>query len=157
MVALDQNPESKRMTSSPVAPARRTRATSSSTKRTAPRWVLAPPLRHPDVEHLPGECPSGQDRVVAELLRVSVAGSVFGFATHLTDGGVDVDDDLLGPRARPERPGPAQGFGEHCVELADVSEGEGPEERAQGGGRHHPMTKHRPGGARAQHVGVIDV
>ena len=45
MVVFDQNPESKRMTSSPVAPARRSRATSSSTNRLVPRWVLADPLR----------------------------------------------------------------------------------------------------------------
>ena len=32
---------------------------------------------------------------------------------------------------------------EHPVELADVAEGEGPQERAQGGGRHHPVTEHR--------------
>ena len=45
MVSLDQYPESKRMMISPVAPARRRRATSSSTKRLVPRWVLADPLR----------------------------------------------------------------------------------------------------------------
>ncbi len=45
MVALDQKPESKRMTISPVAPARLALATSSSTKRLAPREVLAEPLR----------------------------------------------------------------------------------------------------------------
>ena len=45
MVSFDQNPESKRMTISPLAPARRTRATSSSMKRRAPRAVLADPLR----------------------------------------------------------------------------------------------------------------
>ena len=45
MVSLDQNPESTLSTISPVAPARRHRATSSSTKRLAPRAVLADPLR----------------------------------------------------------------------------------------------------------------
>ena len=45
MVSLDQNPESKRMTISPAAPARRTRATTSSMKRRTPRAVLAEPLR----------------------------------------------------------------------------------------------------------------
>jgi hypothetical protein len=38
-------PESMRMVSSPLAPARRTRAASSSTKRAAPRAVLARPVR----------------------------------------------------------------------------------------------------------------
>ena len=46
---------------------------------------------------------------------------------------------------------------EHRVELTDVAEGEGPQECAQGGGRHHPVTEDRPGGARTEHVGVIDV
>jgi hypothetical protein len=45
MVLADQNPESIRMVSSPLAPARRTRATSSSTNRAAPRAVLARPVR----------------------------------------------------------------------------------------------------------------
>ncbi len=45
MVASDQKPESKRMYNGPVPPALRTRATSSSMNRTAPRWVLAAPFR----------------------------------------------------------------------------------------------------------------
>jgi hypothetical protein len=45
MVPCDQNPESMRMVSSPDAPARRTRAASSSTKRAVPRAVLARPVR----------------------------------------------------------------------------------------------------------------
>ena len=36
-----------------------------------------------------------------------------------------------GPGPGPERPGPAQRLGEHGVELADVAEGEGPQERAR--------------------------
>jgi hypothetical protein len=107
MVAFDQKPESKRMISSPLAPARRTRATTSSTKRTAPRWVLAAPLR------LARPGPKGDEGVVAELLRIAVARSVLGLAAHLADGGVEVDDELLGPRSRPEGPRPAQRFGEH--------------------------------------------
>jgi hypothetical protein len=45
MVLADQKPESARMVSSPLAPARRTRAASSSTKRAVPRAVLARPVR----------------------------------------------------------------------------------------------------------------
>jgi len=41
MVLADQKPESARMVSSPLAPARRTRAANSSTKRA----VLARPVR----------------------------------------------------------------------------------------------------------------
>jgi hypothetical protein len=45
MSLADQNPESARKVSSPLAPARRKRATSSSTNRAMPRAVLALPLR----------------------------------------------------------------------------------------------------------------
>src|SRR5919106_2156203 len=45
MVLADQDPESARMVSSPVAPARRTRAASSSTNLAVPRAVLARPVR----------------------------------------------------------------------------------------------------------------
>jgi hypothetical protein len=76
MVVFDQNPESKRMISSPVAPARRSRATSSSTNRLVPRCR---PLPHPDMEELTGPGPSGEEGVVAELLRVAVAGPVLAF------------------------------------------------------------------------------
>jgi hypothetical protein len=58
MVAFDQKPESKRMMSSPVAPARRTRATSSSTKRTAPALGVGRSFAHPDVEDLTGGRPA---------------------------------------------------------------------------------------------------
>ena len=40
-----QKPESARRSLTPVAPARVTRAISSSQKRSIPRWVLADPLR----------------------------------------------------------------------------------------------------------------
>jgi hypothetical protein len=45
MVLADQKPESARMVSSPLAPARRTRAANSSTNLAAPRAVLARPVR----------------------------------------------------------------------------------------------------------------
>lgn len=45
MVPFDQKPESNLRTIGPVAPALRSRATSSSTNRLVPRWVLADPLR----------------------------------------------------------------------------------------------------------------
>jgi hypothetical protein len=45
MSLADQNPESIRKVSSPLAPARRSRATSSSMKRAMPWAVLAAPLR----------------------------------------------------------------------------------------------------------------
>jgi hypothetical protein len=47
-------------------------------------------------------------------------------------------------------PGPAP------AELADVAEGERAQERAQGGGGHHPVAEDLAGGAGAQYVGVVD-
>jgi hypothetical protein len=38
-----------------------------------------------------------------------------------------------------------------------MAEGEGPQERAEGGGGHHPVGKHGLAGPRAQHVSVVDV
>jgi hypothetical protein len=37
-----------------------------------------------------------------------------------------------------------------------VTERERAQERAKGGGRHHPVTEHLGGGASTQHVGVVD-
>ena len=56
-----------------------------------------------------------------------------------------------------ERPGPAQRLGEDGVELADVAEGEGAQERPERRRRHDPVSEHRRRGPRAQHVGVVDV
>lgn len=50
-----------------------------------------------------------------------------------------------------------QRLGEDGVQLADMTEGESPQERAQGGRCHHPVRKHRLGGTGSQHVGVVDV
>jgi hypothetical protein len=67
MVVLNQNPESTRTTISPEAPARRTRAISSSTKRLVPR-------AHAGVDHLAGVGPGGQQGVVAQHLGVAEGG-----------------------------------------------------------------------------------
>ena len=115
------------------------------------------PFAHADVEYLACPGPNGDQGVVAEHLGVVVAGSFFGLAAHLADGGVEVDDELLGPWPRPEGPGSAQRLSQHPVELTDVAEGEGPQERAERRRRHHPVTENRLGGPRTQDVGVIDV
>jgi hypothetical protein len=43
------------------------------------------------------------------------------------------------------------------VELADMAEGEGAQERPERGRRHHPERQHRRGRAGAEPVGVVDV
>jgi hypothetical protein len=42
------------------------------------------------------------------------------------------------------------------VELADLPEGEGAQEGAQGGGHHDPVAQHPAGGAAAQQGGGVD-
>jgi hypothetical protein len=50
-------------------------------------------------------------------------------------------------RTGTQRPCPAQYLCQYPIELADMTEGEGPEERAQRRRCHHPVTEHRPGGS----------
>ena len=94
MVRLDQKPESKRMMSSPRAPARRTRATSSSTKRTVPALGVGRPLAQAGMEHLAGVGPRGDEGVIAEHVGVAKARPCLGLAAHLADGRVEIDDEL---------------------------------------------------------------
>ena len=150
-----ENPESARSVNGPVAPARRTRAMSSSTKRLCA--ALGGALAHPGMQHLAGVGPGGQQRVVAESTGVAVGGAVFGFAVHLADRRVQIDRHrrAAGPGAR--RPGPPDRLGDHGVELADVTEGERAQERAQRRRRHHPERQHPLGRPGAQPVSVIDV
>ncbi len=132
------------MMSSPVAPARRTRATSSSTKRTAPRVGVGRPLAQADMEHLAGVGSRGEEGVIAEHVGVAIARPTLGLAAHLADGRVEVDDHLGRPGPRAERPGSSQRLGEHGVELADVAEGEGAQERPERRRRHHPVRRAPP-------------
>ena len=92
-------------------------------KRTAPRWVLARSLSHPCVQDLAGECPGGEDRVVAALLRVSEAGPGLFLPQTSQIGRIDIYHHVSRPRTRPERPCTAQGFCEHPVQLSYMAEG----------------------------------
>ena len=89
-----------------------------------PALGVGRPLAHADVEDLARPRPHGDQGVVAEHLGVAIAGSVLGLAAYLADGGVEVDDELVGPRSRSECPGPAQRLAQHPVQLTDVAEGE---------------------------------
>jgi hypothetical protein len=109
------------------------------------------------VEHLTGVGPAGQDGVVAEHLGVAERRSLLVVALDLTDGRVHVDHQPGRARAGAERPRPAQHLTHHRLELADMSEGERPQECAERRGRHHPVGHHPLGATRAQHVGVVDV
>jgi hypothetical protein len=95
--------------------------------------------------------------VVAQDLGVAEGGTGLVGTDHLADGGVDVDDQAALPGAGALGPGSLQHLAHHRFELADMAEGEGPQEGAQRGGGHDPMPEHRLGGAAAQHIGVVDV
>src|SRR5208282_334418 len=118
-VSLDQNPESKRMTSSPVAPARRTRATSSAIKRLAPRAEPAGPRRSRAWSTSPVSARVATP-VIAEHPGVAITGPFLGLAGHFTDGRVEVDHEARCTGTHPERPGSTNGLAENRVELADV-------------------------------------
>jgi hypothetical protein len=108
------------------------------------------------MQHLAGVSAGGQQRVVAEHPGVAVGSPTLVVAVDLADGGVHVDDHWAIAGAGARRPCPAQdGLGDP-VELADVAEGEGAQERLQRAWCHHPVAEHLGGGAGAQHVGVVD-
>jgi len=126
-------------------------------KRLTPRWVLADPLRIRAWRISPVRGPRGQDRVVAELLGVPVGGTVLLLVADLVDGRVDIDDEALVTWSRAERPGGGERLTDHLFQLADMAEGERPQERAQRGRRHHLVLEHLCGRSCAQHVGMVDV
>ena len=108
------------MTIALVAPARRTRATSSSVKRLMPRWS-------------PNPAQAGMEDL-ARLALSRAAGNRGRGCSHrrhrpsscvdLVKGRVDVDHELLVARARPEEPRRAKRLADELFELTDVSEGE---------------------------------
>ena len=100
-----RTPSRRAPSRSPVAPARRTRAMSSSMNRLAPRGV-GRALAHPGVQHLAGVGPGGQDRVVAEHLRVAEAAPCLCLPCDLADRRVHIDRHRRRARPGAQRPGP---------------------------------------------------
>ena len=123
--------------------------------------ALGAPLRRTlaqsGMEDLTGGRPHGEQRVVAEDLGVAIGRALLRLAVHLDDGRIQVDRHRVRTRTRPERPGPPDRLGDHLVELADVAEGEGPQERAERGGRHDPERQNPPCRPGTQAIRVVDV
>jgi hypothetical protein len=109
------------------------------------------------MQHLAGVGSTGQDGVVAQRLRVAERGALLVVPLDFADGGVDVDHQPSGAGAGAQRPRSAQHLADDGFELADVTEREGPQERAQRRGCHDPVRQHAGGVPRAQHIGVVDV
>lgn len=115
------------------------------------------PFAHPGMEHFAGVGPGRQQRVVAQHLRVAESRALLLLPGDLAYGRVDIDDEAPCFRSRSQGPRPPEGLTDDGLELADVTEGEGPQERPQRRGGHDPEWQHPLGAARPQHVGVVDV
>src|SRR5215211_7121087 len=123
-------------------------------QRAALRVGLA--LAQPDVQDLVGARARGQQRVVAELAGVAVAGALLGVAVDLAEEAVDVDHEAILARAGPRPPRAAKRLAEHPIELADVPERKRTQERPERRRGHRPMSEDRLGPPRSEHVAVID-
>jgi hypothetical protein len=125
-----------RMVSSPLAPARRTRAASSSTNLAVPRAGVGPAAALAGVQHLAGVGAAGNKRVVAEGVGVAVGGALLvDQGQQLAAGPVRagpltqvdqrirglLDAQPLGQRGRQEQPCVGDGVGvvEVDVELVE--------------------------------------
>jgi hypothetical protein len=151
-----QNPESARSSRVPVAPARPARAISSSQNRPIPFWLLADPRAQADVQDLAGVGARGQDRVVAEQMRVAVGGALLEPAAHLADEAVDIDHQPAVAGPGPGHPRALERLCEQPVQLADMTEGERAQERAQRRRRRQPAAEQPVRTSRPEHVGVVD-
>ena len=110
----------------------------------------------PQVQDFAGLGPGGQQRVVAALAGVTERGSLLGVTVNLDDGGVHVDGQRAIAGAGTGRPRPTQSDISNAVELADMTEGERPQERAHRRRRHGPVRKDLRRRSRPEHVDVGD-
>ena len=153
-----RTPSRRAAASTPVAPARSTRAISSSTKRSDPALGVRRALPQADVQHLAacrrGWRGSGDSR---SMLRVPVARRPASggrrphrrSCRHRSPAAPRPGRRPPARRARAPRPSSA-------VELADMPERERAQKRPQRRGRRHPAAQQPARAARAQHVAVID-
>ena len=109
-----------------------------------------------DVQYLAGPRAGREDRVIAALVGVAVAGALLVIAVYLADEAVDVDDEALTARAGTSRPGAPETVGQHPIELADMPERERTQKRAQCRRRRNAMTEDSPRLTRAQQITVLD-
>jgi hypothetical protein len=108
------------------------------------------------MQHLAGVGPGGQQGVVAEHPGIAVGRALLGVPVDLTDGGVHTHRQRLLAWSGSCRPGAGEDLFSEAVQLPNVAEGEGPQERSQRGGRQHPVAEHRRGRAGPQQLGVVD-
>ena len=92
------------------------------------------------MQHLAGVGAGRQQRVIAAPTGVTEAGALLGIAVDVADEAVDVDDQSAVARAGPGAPRTCERLGEQPVELADMPEREGAQERAERRRRSDPAT-----------------
>ena len=151
-----QNPESARSSLGPVAPARVILRDQFFGEAQHPALGVRRAMTQPHMQHLAGVRARGHDRVIPKLLGVPEPGALLLVAAHLADEAVDVDDQPAGAGASAGLPRPRERLTEDLVELANMPEGERPQERAQRRGRRDPAPEQPPRAARSQHLAVID-
>ena len=109
------------------------------------------------MDYLAGVSPGGQQRVVAQHLGVAERRTLLLLPLDLTDRRVNVENQPAGSGAGAKRPRSPQRLTDHGLELADMTEAERAEERADRGRGHHPERQHPLGGTGTERVGVVDV
>jgi len=145
------------MPSEPPALAARAVRTASATSRAAPRALFAEPLRS-RVPTFSGAA-NGLDTVAISAFHpgVAVPGALLGVAVRRLDGVIDVDErqHIGAGQHRRLRGEPGQQPGGDRVELADMTEGEGAQQRPQR--RRRPDPAEQPAHpAVPQHIHVRD-
>ena len=99
------------------------------------------PLAQADVQRLARVRPGGEDRVVAQQLRVAVGGALLQAAADLADEAVDIDHQPPVAGAGAGLPRPLERLAEQRVELAHVPERERAQERPQRRRRRQPAAQ----------------
>jgi len=94
--------------------------------------------------------------VIPVLVGVPIAGTLLVIAIDLTNERINIHNEPIVAWSGACRPRPPEAVSEYSVELADVPEGERPQERPERRRSRHSMAQHRPCLARAKHVTIID-
>ena len=109
-----------------------------------------------DVDHLAGVRARSEDRVITALAGIAKGGALLGIAVHLADERVDIDCEPPVTRPGAGRPRTLKRLAKDSVELADMAERKGAQERAQRRRRDDVVAEHLPGPAGSKQIAVID-
>jgi hypothetical protein len=110
----------------------------------------------PDVQDLAGIRAGREHRVIPALARIANSRALLLIAVDLADEAVDVNDQPALTRSSARRPRARQRHVEHTVKLADMTERERPQKRAQRRRGRNPSTQQPARATRSQQIAVID-